>query len=278
MATLGFSQSFLSQDVPLPTLSDSHQANAFRLNGTEEVQYTHFSLALNKIRRFAFWVAWNIDGGRLRRLSRKNIRFTFDPRVPDLVQVGDDLYADNRLDRGHIARRADLLWGSEAEAKKANKDSFFFTNITPQMDNFNQSTQGGIWGQLEDAVFADVDVENLRVSLFGGPVFKDDDREIRGIPIPTEFWKVIAFVENGTFKAKAFLLTQNIDALRARAGLELERFKVFQVSLAEIEQRCGLTFAPVLTAADTFGQRLRQTRAPLSERKPLEALSQIDWS
>ena len=278
MATLGFSTTFLSQKVPLPTLSDTHQANAFRLNGTEEVQYTHFSLALNKMRRFAFWVAWNIDGGRLRRLSRKNIRFTFDPRVPDGVQVGDDLYADNRLDRGHLARRADLLWGSETEAKKANKDSFFFTNITPQMDDFNQSSQGGLWGQLEDAVFADVDVENLRVSLFGGPVFKDDDRAIRGVPIPTEFWKVIAFVENGTFKAKAFLLTQNIDAIRARAGLELDRFKVFQVSLAEIEQRCGLTFAPVLTAADTFGQRLGPTRGPLSARKPLEALSEIDWS
>lgn len=278
MATLGFSTTFLSQEVPLPTLSDTHQANAFRLNGTEEVRYTHFSLALNRIRRFAFWVAWNIDGGRLRRLSRKNIRFTFDPRVPDGVQVGDDLYADNRLDRGHLARRADLLWGSETEAKKANKDSFFFTNITPQMDDFNQSSQGGIWGQLEDAVFADVDVENLRVSLFGGPVFKDDDRVIRGVPIPTEFWKVIAFVENGTFKAKAFLLTQNIDAIPTRAGLELDRFKVFQVSLADIEQRCGLTFAPVITAADTFGQRLGPARGPLGGRKPIEALSEIDWS
>src|SRR5262245_57804998 len=209
MATIGFSQTFLSQKVPLPTLSDSHQANAFRLNGTEEVRYTHFSLALNSIRRFAFWVAWNIDGGRLRRLSRKNIRFTFDTRIPNTVQVGDDLYDDNRLDRGHIARRADLIWGSETEAKKANKDSFFFTNIAPQMDDFNQSSQGGIWGQLEDAVFADVDVENLRVSLLGGPVFRADDRVIRNVPIPSEFWKVIAFVENGAFKAKAFVLTQD---------------------------------------------------------------------
>src|SRR5262245_29503284 len=235
MATIGFSQTFLSQKVPLPTLSDSHQANAFRLNGTEEVQYTHFSLALNKIRRFAFWVAWNIDGGRLRRLSRKNIRFTFDPRVPNAVQVGDDLYADNRLDRGHIARRADLLWGGLAEAKKANVDSFFFTNITPQMDDFNQSSRGGLWGRLEDAVFEDTDVENLKVSVFGGPVFNDDDREFREVLIPREFWKVIVFVEGGRLKAKAFLLTQNLDALEA---LELDQFRVFQVALTELESRC----------------------------------------
>jgi endonuclease G len=279
MATLGFSTNFLTQEIGLPTLSDANKAAAFQLEGKEEVQYTHFSLALNTMRRFAFWVAWNIDGGRLRRLSRKNIRFTFDPRVPNAVQVGDDLYADNRLDRGHIARRADLLWGSETEANKANKDSFFFTNITPQMDDFNQSSQGGIWGQLEDAVFADVDVENLRVSLIGGPVFRADDRVIRGVPIPSEFWKVIAFVENGTFKAKAFLLTQDLDPLGAAApaGLELDRFKVFQVSLSEIEQRCGLTFAPVLTGADTFG-RGGPVAGPLATRKPLETLSDIDWS
>lgn len=192
-ADVGFSSDFLSNRVDLPTLSSSNTKKAFRLNGSEVLHYTHFSLAMNKVRRFAFWVAWNIDGGQLRKLSRKGIPFVIDPRVPEEVQAGDDLYADNRLDRGHIARRADLLWGGLAEAKRANTDSFFFTNITPQMDDFNQSSRGGLWGQLEDAVFADTDVEDLRVSLIGGPVFHEDDREFRGVRIPREFWKVIAF-------------------------------------------------------------------------------------
>ncbi|MGN5392425.1 DNA/RNA non-specific endonuclease [Streptomyces sp. JL7001] len=54
------------------------------------------------------------------------------PRLPDEAQIGNELYEDNPLDRGHLARRADLLWGAPLEAKKANKDSFHYTNITPQ--------------------------------------------------------------------------------------------------------------------------------------------------
>jgi endonuclease G len=282
MATLGFSTTFLSTEVPLPTLSDANRPNAFTLDGSEVVPYTHFSLALNAVRRFAFWVAWNIDGGRLRKLSRKNIPFVFDPRVPKTVQVGDELYSDNRLDRGHLARRADLLWGSEAEAKKANKDSFFFTNITPQMDDFNQSGKHGLWGQLEDAVFADVDVENLRVSLIGGPVFRADDQVVRGVPIPREFWKVIAFVENGALKAKGFLLTQTLEDLPLGAGLELPEFEIFQMSLGELEQRAGIAFAPILTAADSFAGRLAAAAAATPGepvvRQPIKSLSDIDWS
>jgi endonuclease G len=227
------------------------------------------------VRRFAFWVAWNIDGGSIFRLSRKGIPFIIDPRVPQEFQVGDELYQGNRLDRGHIARRADLLWGAPAEAEKANKDSFFFTNITPQMDDFNQGQRGGLWGRLEDAVFEDTDVEDLKASLFGGPVFRDDDRNFINVKIPREFWKLIVFVEKGKLKAKAFLLAQNLDQLRA---FELDAFKVYQIALEEVEERCGLIFPDVLKGADSLGRRLKSVREVVSERKPLESLRDIDWS
>ncbi|MEX2264385.1 MAG: DNA/RNA non-specific endonuclease [Bryobacteraceae bacterium] len=274
-AGAGFSKEFLSVRIDLPKLSASNKVKAFKLNGSEIVDYTHFSLTLNKVRKFPFWVSWNVDGGGIRKLSRKNVPFILDPRIPEDFQTGDELYAGNRLDRGHIARRADLLWGSQAEAKKANKDSFFFTNIMPQMDDFNQSSRGGLWGRLEDAVFADTDVENLKVSVCGGPVFRDDDREFREALLPREFWKVIAFVEGGTLKAKAFLLTQNLDELEA---LELDEFKVFQVAVTEIESRAGLTFPAVLRSADSVGERLLRRPEALSERQPLRSLGDIDWS
>jgi endonuclease G len=271
----GFDPNFLSQRVDLPQLASSNTQKAFRLNGSEVLPYTHFSLAMHGGRRFAFWVAWNIDGGRIRKVSRKNTRFVFDRRVPEAVQVGDELYADNRLDRGHIARRADLLWGEQAEAERANVDSFFFTNITPQMDDFNQSSRAGLWGRLEDAVFDDTDVDNLRVSVIGGPVFRPDDRQFRDVLIPREFWKVIAFVENGTLKAKGFLLTQNLNELEA---LELDEFRVFQVALSEIESRCGITFSAALTGSDTVGDRLARVTETARLRQPLGTLADIDWS
>ncbi|MBT2368848.1 DNA/RNA non-specific endonuclease [Streptomyces sp. ISL-10] len=60
---------------------------------------------------------------------------------------------------------------------------------------------------------------------------QEDDRFFRDVQIPREYWKVIAFSENGELKAKAFLLTQNLNQLEA---LELDEFRVFQVNLSGI--------------------------------------------
>jgi len=272
---LGYAPKFLGPTVNLPKLSASNRQDAVKLNNTEILNYTHFSLTLSKSRHFAFWVAWNVDGSTLKKLSRKGIDFIFDPRISDDFQVGDELYGGNRLDRGHIARRADLLWGSLPEARRANVDSFFFTNITPQMDNFNQSSQGGIWGRLEDAVFEEADVEDLRLSVFGGPLFHNDDRVFRDVKIPREFFKVIAYVEDGALQAKAFLLTQSLDQLEL---LDLKQFKVFQVTLSEIEQRGGFTFPTNLRAADTFAEHLESVpEAVAAERQPLTSTDDIVW-
>lgn len=265
----GFSCDFLGPQIDLPALAATLGSDAVRLNGSDVIPYTHFSLSQSKSRRLARWVAWNIDGTSLKKISRNGIDFIKDPRVPAGFQTGDDLYRGNRLDRGHLARRADLLWGPLDEADRANKDSFYFTNITPQMDDFNQSGKNGVWGRIEDAVFADVDVDDLKVSAFGGPVLHDDDRSYRGTPLPREYWKVIAFMEQGELKSRSFLLTQNLNQIEA---LELDEFRVFQVSLKEIEQRTDLHFADNLRSADTF-----VVPETLSDRHPLEGTSDIRW-
>ncbi|MEU0671209.1 DNA/RNA non-specific endonuclease [Streptomyces lavendulocolor] len=268
----GYDPGFLGVPVGTPRLNPSIKEDAVRLDGSEVVPYTHFSLALSASRRFARWVAWNIDGGSIRKLDRKGIDFVKDPRLPAAAQVSNELYKGrtNRLDRGHIARRADVVWGTPAEAEKANRDSFFYTNVTPQMDDFNQSARNGIWGHLEDAVFEDVEVDDLRVSVFGGPVLHDDDRLFRGVRIPREFWKVLVFSEGGTLKCKAFLLTQSLDVTEA---LELDEFRVFQVGLPEIQKRTHLRFPTAMVRADTL-----VVPESLEDRAPLERRSDIDWS
>lgn len=270
----GYDSEFLGHRVATPTLSAAGRQKAFKRSGSEVIPYTHFSLALNQERRFAIWVAWNIDGARLRKLSRQGLQFIVDPDIPAHFQVDDFLYSGNRLDRGHIARRADLCWGSDREARQANRDSFFFTNITPQIEDFNQSSKQGIWGKLEDAVFEDVDVENLRVSVIGGPIFREDDREFRGVKIPREFYKVLAYVEAGRLSAKAFLLTQSLNQLEA---LDLDEFKVFQVTLSEVEQRCDVRFPSALKDADSFAEALARRPEMAEQRKPLASLAEIRW-
>lgn len=270
----GYNPNFLGEFVDVPDLSASTGKDAFTLENSKVIKYTHFSLAQSKSRGFAIWVGWNIDGGDIKRLSRRGIKFKLDPRIPNKYQNGDELYKNNPIDRGHIARRADLLWADIDEAKKANIDSFFFTNISPQLDKFNQSSQGGMWGKLENAVFDEADVDNLRVSVFGGPVFQNDDVVYRGVKIPREFYKVVVYLEAGELKVKAFILTQNLDQFEL---FDLEEFQVFQAALTEIEQRCGFTFPDNLNSADDFGDQIETLLVAKVERKPVETAEDIIW-
>lgn len=273
-ASTGYDPEFLGVRIDVPAPGASIADDLVPFNGGMTIDYTHFSLAMSKSRRFAFWVAWNIDGGTIKKLDRSGIPFLKDSRIPAQFQNGDELYKGNRLDRGHLARRADLLWGTAAAAKKANTDSFFFTNITPQMDDFNQSAKAGLWGRLEDAVYADVEVDDLKVTVLGGPVFHDDDRVYRKVALPREYWKAISYVEAGVLKTAAFLLTQSLEELEA---LDFDEFRVFQVSVAELARRTNLVFSQAMLDADTATRAEGPDLEALDVRAPLEDLADIRW-
>lgn len=261
----GYQANFLGTTIPVPTLDQENVA--LKVGSSIVVDYTHFSLTMHKSRRMAIWVAWNINGGNLKKLNRNNIPFKLDSRIPAKNQIGEHLYSNNDIDRGHIARRADLIWGEIDEAKKANTDSFFFTNIVPQMNHFNQSGLGGIWGKLEDAVFEEVDVDNLKISLIGGPIFNDDDKTYRNIKVPREFFKIIYYKVAGKTKQKAFLLTQNLSQLET---LDLHEFKIYEVPLSTLESRCDFKltqFATEIEDADTDEMTAKQ----------LKQLHDIQW-
>ena len=247
----GFDPDFLPGEgasIGLPKASHEVAADyALTKSGDQVRHYTHYSLAMSGSRRFARWVAWNIDGSAIVKVSRKGQKFVLDPEYAPGQQVGDELYSDNRLDKGHVARRADLIWGPEAEARQANRDSFFFTNITPQLDSFNQDSRQGLWGELEDAIFADVDVDRLRISLIGGPIFADGDFSYRGVLVPRSFYK-------------AFVLTQDDLEANVRA-FGLEQFRVYQTPVRDLEAQTGLTFAD-LAHGDTLGARERGAPRP----------------
>jgi endonuclease G, mitochondrial len=192
-------------------------------------------------------------------LNRNSISFKKDPKIPAKAQIGNELYSNNPLDRGHIARRADLVWGARAEAQRANVDSFFYTNITPQHEAFNQSAANGIWGELENAIFADVDVADLHISVMGGPIFTSNDPVYRNIQLPKQFWKVLFYRESGddAVKAKGFVLTQ-ADLLNQLEALELPEFSVYEVPINQIGEMTGLNlpFDSAIESAD--GRRVTE--------------------
>jgi len=148
---------------------------------------------------------------------------------------GYELYNNNDLDRGHLVRRRDPVWGDTAE--KANKNTFHFTNCAPQHSNLNQK----IWLDLENYILHNAESWNLKVTVFTGPVFRVDDIVYRGVQIPAEFWKIAIMVkENGNLSATAYLQTQKnlIEDLEFAYG----EYKTYQVPISRIEEITGLNF------------------------------------
>ncbi len=238
----GYNPDFLTESVPTPRLPKKIAKDTFELNGESLINYTHFSVCQSKSRRLPRFVAWNIDGGDLKKLSRKGIPFIIDRRIPGKFQAGNELYKHNAYDRGHVARRADLNWGPIKEARNANRDSFFFTNMTPQHDRFNQSGKGGLWGELENAIFEDAMVDDLKISVMAGPIFRSSDKVYRDVQIPEDFWKLIAFhdEDDDEFKVAAYIISQK-DLVFTERRVD-DEFHLYQVSLSKLEKETGLDF------------------------------------
>jgi endonuclease G len=237
-SSTGYDPDFLGQNIPLPIIPDASKEDVVPLKqGNDyELKYTHFSAVMSKSRRLALFTAVNIDGDKLVNLRRSRDRWYFDPRIDHKYQSDPELYERNDLDRGHLVRRLDPTWGDNAE--EANEDTFHFTNCSPQHKALNQQT----WQNLEDYILKNAGLYSLKVVVFTGPVFRDDDMLYRGkFQIPAEYWKVVAIVkEDGKLSATAYLQTQKnlIEDLEFAYG----KYKTYQVPIAKIEALTKLNF------------------------------------
>ena len=236
---MGYDSTFLGLEhrVDLPQLSDEMKKDvSYMDNGSYVLDYTHFSIVMCRSRCLAYFTAVNIDGSQAKNIKRSGDSWNFDPRIPKDAQYGDELYAKNDLDRGHLVRRLDPVWGDKA--MQANSDTFHFTNSSPQHKNLNQKT----WLDLENYLLQNAQNHNLKVSVFTGPVFRSDDMIYRGkFKIPAEFWKVVVMIkDDGKMSATAYLQTQK--NMIVNLEFAYGEYKTYQVPVARIEKITGLDF------------------------------------
>mgnify|MGYP004506062223 CR=1 FL=1 len=249
---MGYATDFLSVDVSLPGLEGEAARAAERLD------YTHFTVILDRQRRLARLTAVNIDGAAIVDVPRAD-DWRLDERVPAEWQAGPEVYARNDLDRGHLVRRRDPVWGPDA--RQANSDTFHYTNAAPQASGFNQSEE--LWVGLEDHVLAYAEATDQRVSVFTAPVLGTEDLPYRGILVPLRFFKIAAWVRDGRLRATGFVLDQSptIDMAEVEQGVvagapDLGPFRTFQVPVAEIAALTGLDLSQ-LAEADVLPRAAR---------------------
>lgn len=276
--------------VPMPTLSDSARSVALA-EGTV-IDYTHYSLVMHRDRRTAMFTANNVDAARKVQVPG-GLTWQMDERVGE-YQLGRETYDDNQVDKGHLVRREDVLWGTVAEARLANKATFFYTNASPQHQNFNQDE----WKYLEDWVLTRATDFSYRLCVFTGPVFSDSDPTLEDLPahlrrlvpasgkarLPAAFWKVIVLRDSEAggddLAAVAFAMKQN-EMWEDKHGNRLLHLKVHQVTMAAIEQWTGLDFGP-LKAVDEFAFAEDRVRAvdgaPEAPWPRIDRAEDIIWS
>ena len=274
---VGFDSAYLDGpdiDLPVPA-TDAVRADIGLTTAGEAVRRcTHFSVSMSASRRLCRWVAWNIDGSEKVNTAQDQRQFAFDPAYAPGDQIGGELYLHNRLDQGHIAAFADVSWGPADEAARARRESCYFSNITPQLDSFNRSDLKGIWGELENSIATENKVAAQRLSEVGGPFFADADLLFEGVLVPRDFWKIVAFVEDGTLKAKGFVLTQQ-DLDGSLGLLPLGQFRIYQHRIAELGNKLGLDLGG-LVAADTAPAPIEDAIAPTPIVRRITSIADVN--
>ncbi len=209
---MGYDPEFIpGMRIDLPRLGRRQLEDAWA--GGEPLEHSRFSVLFNQTRGLAFCTAHNIDGAAVipeGTIARRNW-FEHDPKLPDGLQIDNERgYHNNPWDRGHLVRRRSLHWGDEADARVADRESFFWTNIAPQHERLHSSA----WGKIENWMFEKTEDTARRACVFQGPVFTDVDPLYQNTPrevpirIPAGYWKVIALTHQGSLLAAAFLVWQ----------------------------------------------------------------------
>lgn len=274
----GYDASFIpSVSLPLPTATGTLAAQVAALRADEpeaaagELRYEHFSIKMNKGKRMAMFTATNIDGNRYLEVDRttgqvanatEGETWFRDPRISASFFLDQTFYSawSTYFDRGHLTRRTDPTWGTDAEAERANADTFHFTNCTPQHFRFNQSAtywQGLERYVLENGVLA-TDTRG-RLCVFQGPVFDDRiDLWADDVQVPSSFFKIVVWRSNAGLKAVGLiadqlrLLSEARHSLGAPKPLPSVDVNHWRVPIASIEKKTLLDFGAAIRNADTI--------------------------
>jgi endonuclease G, mitochondrial len=250
----GYDEDFLpGQHIPLPRPSTALLRElAPRIDHPDEVllPFRHFTTVMHARRRLPVFAAVNIDGELKPRSMGQRPGWSYDPRIAPEHQPDDSLFS-SMVQRGHMAARDYVVWGEDGdEIKEADVHSFTLTNVCPQIRAFNGVRE---WYEVEREVAGGAKAEKTRVTEFVGPILRADDPEYddlrssrshaergTGIRVPLKFWKIVAWVENGELKTKAFILDQE-EELEEAGPLELDIETPEGVEETTVEEIARLT-------------------------------------
>ena len=143
------------------------------------------------------WVTQNLFSSHVNNFYTKKSQLQVLAKILNSEELAERYLAKNSLARGHLAPKADFVYGSEQNT------TFCYANAAPQWSSFN----GGNWKHIETAVRNFVADNDLKVTIYTGVygqmtlrdekdeeqlVFLDIDKNNKGyIRVPRFYWKII---------------------------------------------------------------------------------------
>ena len=188
-----------------------------------------FFVSYNKEWRIPNWVAWHLTASHTSGdYYRDGQLFVEDNEIPRPRATDSDYYGST-YDRGHLCPSGDNKW-----SKKAQEESFLFTNVCPQNHELNK----GDWNDLEKQCRYWAKRQG-DLYIVTGPIFYNGARNTIGrnkVAVPDAFFKVV-LADRAKAQAIGFVYPNKSGHKDMTAYIK---------SIDEIEQLTGIDFFPLL--------------------------------
>jgi endonuclease G len=220
---------FLNEGVKAEVVSQKKTFDYLPTSTTNQiVKHDYYTLSYNEKCEQAEWVAYELKKSYVRSSNFDRPYFIEDSKVKTGSADWRN-YKKSGYDKGHLCPAGDMEF-----AINAYNDTFFTSNISPQLHDFN----GGVWNRLEQKVrYWATKYDGIYVITAGilQPNLKTIGQE--QVLVPNYFYKILLDNSNGQYKMIAFLVPN------AKSNKPLYEFVV---SVDSIEKMTGIDFFPKL--------------------------------
>jgi endonuclease G, mitochondrial len=193
------------------------------------IHHEFYTLSYSEKYEQSEWVAYELKKDQLSHSNFKRPYFIDDPEVAT-GSASYRNYKKSGYDKGHLCPAGDRKF-----SKKAFEETFYTSNISPQLNEFN----AGIWNTLEGKTrYWATKYDGIYV-ITGG-VLCDNLESIgdEGVAVPKYFYKILLDKSRNDYKVIAFLLPHEASK---------KPLYDFVVSVDEIEKITGIDFFPNLS-------------------------------
>lgn len=145
------------------------------------IKHKAYNVSYNTKYRQANWVAYEFTSLELTKNVKRTNQFKSDPKIKHTDNAVD--YYKSGYDKGHLAPAGDMCFSDTAMV-----ESFYFSNMSPQVPGFNR----GCWKKVEEQVRTWVALYDT-LYIVTGPVLTENLTHIgpHKIAIPEYYYKVV---------------------------------------------------------------------------------------